>query len=117
MQQNLEMGEEREDADEAIFNLLFEWYGCAPKLSRINALRDEQLRNLWTTLWMANGALTVPLDNRLRDAYAKHFDTFAFATEESAPLPAPPVGNDEMRLLWHVGLAVLCDQVSRNVFR
>ncbi len=22
-----------------------------------------------------------------------------------------------MRLLWHVGLAVLCDQVSRNVFR
>jgi uncharacterized protein (DUF924 family) len=85
----------------------------------MHALRGDQLQNLWTSLWFAKGALTAPLDNRLRETYSKTFETVAFATDVSAPLPAPPVDliNEEMRLLWHLGLAVLCDQVSRNAFR
>ena len=43
----------KEDASEALFSLLSEWYGCPPRLSKINALKDEQLQNLWNTLWSA----------------------------------------------------------------
>ena len=50
MQKDTEMDEAREYADEALFTLLFEWYGCALKLSKMHALKDDQLRNFWTNL-------------------------------------------------------------------
>jgi uncharacterized protein (DUF924 family) len=111
----------RRAADEGLFELVCEWYGCAPRLAHMHALRHEQLHTIWTTLWFAKGDLTAPLDDRLRDKYAHVFGDAQLAaaiSSPSAPLPAAPAGlSAEQDLLWTVGLVVLCDQVSRNIFR
>jgi len=88
----------RSDTDEKLVELFCEWY-AAPRmrLTDVHALRDEQLRTLWTTLWFAKGKLTQPLDKRLHETYGTCFDVFAedaaaaaaAATADMAVMAAP----------------------------
>jgi uncharacterized protein (DUF924 family) len=93
----------RSDADEKLFELFCEWY-AAPRmrLADVHALRDEQMRTLWTTLWFAKGELTAPLDKRLHETYGACFDVFAedaaaaaaaAATADMAPAAAPAAAS------------------------
>lgn len=107
-------------SDEDPFLTLFsEWYGIAPAWSRFESVKGERFWQLWTTLWFAKGALQAPLDARLAAKYTASFD-FVRPYYLTEGIPAPPahlpVGSKEAKL-WLVGVMLLCDQVSRNVFR
>lgn len=115
-----------DELDEALVSLCAHWYlpaGGAPvdRLGKVSALTGADVLEIWTTLWFAKNELTAPLDEKLRSTYGRLYDSpflaRAIASAE-APLPEPPDHlSAHGQLLWLVGLVVLCDQVSRNVFR
>jgi uncharacterized protein (DUF924 family) len=106
------------EADEAdIFLALFsEWYGIAPHWSRFKGVKGEAFQTLWTTLWFAKGALTAPLDARLKQTYRVCFDVVEPFLAEGVP-EAPSELPPPFKKIWLLGVMILCDQVSRNVFR
>lgn len=106
------------DMDAKLLELFSLWYGTTPATSfrPFSHVTSERFQQLWTTLWFAKGALTAPLDAQLTAEYAGCFDAMAPFLALGAPAPparlAPPVA-----LMWTVGAMVLCDQLSRNIFR
>lgn len=99
-----------------IFELFSEWYGIPPVWQRLSEVKGEHFEALWTKQWFAKGALTAPLDAHLRQQYAS-----AFSIVEpyiTSGIPEAPVGLSPLnKKTWLMGLLILCDQVSRNVFR
>lgn len=104
-----------EDSD--LFLTLFaEWYGIAPVWSHFARVKNEAFENLWTQLWFAKGPLTAPLDARLSTKYHPAFKIVAPYIEVGVPVP-PPGLRPQIAKMWLIGAMLLCDQISRNIFR
>ena len=105
-----------EEATDIFISLFSEWYGIPPHWSRLSGVKGQAFEDLWTKLWFAKGNLTAPLDARLRDKYLSAFDLVD--AYRSAGTPEPPAGlPPSLKKVWTIGLIILCDQISRNVFR
>lgn len=106
--------------DALLLSLFCEWYGThgvtAVHFAKFN---EYTFTALWTGLWFAKGALQAVVDERLRCSYGGLFDALPRPAPGTAP-PAPPAhiaGSGPASLMWRIGLLVLCDQVTRNIFR
>lgn len=101
-----------------LVSLFMEWYGThgvtAVHFARFN---EWTFTELWTGLWFAKGALQSAVDERLRCSYGGLFEALPRPAPGTLPpaLPAHIAGS--AALMWRIGLLVLCDQVTRNIFR
>ncbi len=104
------------EAHTDVFLVLFaEWYGIPPHWSRLADVKGQAFETLWTTLWFAKGQLTFPLDARLREKYVSAFSMVDPYLSCGVPeLPGLPPTFQKMHT---IGIIILCDQISRNVFR
>jgi uncharacterized protein (DUF924 family) len=107
---------EAEEAADVFIRLFSEWYGVPPHWRRLAEVKGQAFEHLWTNLWFAKGNLTAPLDARLRDKYLSAFDLVD--PHRSSGVPVPPAGlPPSFKKMWTIGVIILCDQISRNVFR
>jgi uncharacterized protein (DUF924 family) len=105
-----------EAASDVFISLFSEWYGVPPLWRRLADVKGQAFEQLWTNLWFAKGNLTAPLDARLREKYESAFELVD--SYRSSGVPEPPAGlPPSVKKIWTIGVIILCDQISRNVFR
>jgi uncharacterized protein (DUF924 family) len=107
---------ESEGEIDVFLSLFSEWYGIPPHWQRLADVKGQAFEDLWTNLWFAKGQLTAPLDARLRDKYASAFsyvEPYLSAGTPEPPACLPPL----LKKTWTLGVIILCDQISRNIFR
>lgn len=105
-----------EETPDVFLTLFSEWYGVPPHWRRLFDVKGQAFEDLWTTLWFAKGQLTAPLDARLRLKYSSAFcmvEPYCVCGAPAPPASLPPT----FRKMWTIGVVILCDQISRNIFR
>jgi uncharacterized protein (DUF924 family) len=101
---------------DVLLQLFSEWYGIPPHWKCLADVKGQAFEQLWTSLWFAKGQLTAPLDAHLREKYASAFslvDPYRASGIPQPPETLPPL----FRRMWSIAAIILCDQISRNVFR
>ena len=84
----------------------------------MHALRDDHLQNLEKkTYGLQREHWRLLLKTGCVRLMLKHLK-IRLCHRRVRTLKAPPIEliNEEMRLLWHLSIAILCDQISRNTF-
>jgi uncharacterized protein (DUF924 family) len=105
--------------DEGLLELFSHWYGGVPPDLRIEAhggITGAKMAELWRTLWFAKGALQAGVDAALRAQFEPLLRQVDLAP--GAALPSPPARfSPRQATVWRLGLLILLDQVTRNVYR
>ena len=105
--------------DEGVLDLFSHWYAGVPPDLRIEAhggMTGAKMVDVWRTLWFAKPPIQAGVDAALRARFGRLLE--AVDLSPGAPLPQPPAHHPpRSAMVWQVGVLILLDQVTRNVFR
>lgn len=105
--------------DEGLLELYSLWYSGVPPDLRIEArggIDGSKMVKLWQTLWFAKPPIQAGVDATLRERFLPLLAQVDLSP--GAATPTPPAFLSPMHAkVWTIGFIILCDQITRNVFR
>lgn len=105
--------------DEGVLDLFSHWYGGVPPDLRIEShggMTGAKMVDAWRTLWFAKPPTQAGVDAALRARFGPLLE--GLDVSPGAPLPQPPPHLPPRgAMVWQLGVLILLDQVTRNIYR